>query len=32
LIHGGSVWVASDETEGTTFYAAIPANSTETDS
>jgi len=24
LIHGGSVWVASDETEGTTFYAAIP--------
>ena len=30
LIHGGSVWVASDETEGTTFYAAIPANSTET--
>lgn len=30
LIHGGSVWVASDETEGTTFYAAIPANTTET--
>jgi two-component system sensor histidine kinase KdpD len=29
LIHGGSVWVASDETEGTTFYAAIPANNTE---
>ena len=29
LIHGGSVWVASDETEGTTFYAAIPANRTE---
>jgi two-component system sensor histidine kinase KdpD len=25
LIHGGSVWVTSDETEGTTFYAAIPA-------
>ena len=24
-IHGGSVWVTSDETEGTTFYAAIPA-------
>ncbi len=32
LIHGGAVWVASDETEGTTFYAAIPANCTETDS
>lgn len=30
LIHGGSVWVASDETEGTTFYAAIPSNPTET--
>jgi two-component system sensor histidine kinase KdpD len=25
LIHGGYVWVASDEIEGTTFYAAIPA-------
>jgi K+-sensing histidine kinase KdpD len=25
LIHGGSVWVASDEAEGTTFFAAIPA-------
>ncbi|MGB6973306.1 MAG: ATP-binding protein [Terracidiphilus sp.] len=25
LIHGGYVWVTSDETEGTTFYAAIPA-------
>ncbi len=25
LLHGGSVWVASDETEGTTFFAAIPA-------
>ena len=24
LIHGGSVWVASDESEGTTFCAAIP--------
>ena len=24
LIHGGSVWVTSDEAEGTTFYAAIP--------
>ncbi|HWG20866.1 MAG TPA: ATP-binding protein [Terracidiphilus sp.] len=27
LAHGGSVWVASDETEGTTFFAAIPAAS-----
>jgi two-component system sensor histidine kinase KdpD len=26
LIHGGSVWVTSDETEGTTFFAAIPAS------
>jgi two-component system sensor histidine kinase KdpD len=26
LVHGGSVWVASDETEGTTFFAAIPAS------
>lgn len=25
LIHGGYVWVTSDESEGTTFYAAIPA-------
>ncbi|MFZ0742959.1 MAG: ATP-binding protein [Terracidiphilus sp.] len=25
LIHGGYVWVTSDEDEGTTFYAAIPA-------
>jgi len=25
LLHGGSVWVTSDEVEGTTFYAAIPA-------
>jgi two-component system sensor histidine kinase KdpD len=25
MAHGGSVWVASDEAEGTTFYAAIPA-------
>ncbi len=25
MIHGGSVWVTSDEAEGTTFYAAIPA-------
>ena len=24
-IHGGHVWVTSDEHEGTTFYAAIPA-------
>ncbi len=27
LIHGGYVWVTSDEDEGTTFYAAIPAPS-----
>jgi two-component system sensor histidine kinase KdpD len=26
LIHGGYVWVTSDEMEGTTFYAAIPAS------
>lgn len=25
LAHGGSVWVTSDEVEGTTFFAAIPA-------
>lgn len=25
LIHGGYVWVTSDEHEGTTFFAAIPA-------
>jgi len=25
VAHGGSVWVASDETEGTTFFAAIPS-------
>ena len=25
LIHGGYVWVTSDEIDGTTFYAAIPA-------
>jgi two-component system sensor histidine kinase KdpD len=25
-IHGGYVWVTSDEAEGTTFFAAIPAN------
>jgi len=25
LAHRGSVWVSSDETEGTTFFAAIPA-------
>jgi two-component system sensor histidine kinase KdpD len=24
-VHGGYVWVTSDEVEGTTFYAAIPA-------
>ena len=28
LIHGGTVWLASDETEGTTFYAAIPTSPT----
>jgi two-component system, OmpR family, sensor histidine kinase KdpD len=25
LIHGGNVWVTSDDMEGTTFFAAIPA-------
>ena len=25
MIHGGYVWVTSDEIEGTTFFAAIPA-------
>jgi two-component system sensor histidine kinase KdpD len=25
LIHGGYVWVTSEEVEGTTFFAAIPA-------
>jgi signal transduction histidine kinase len=25
-IHGGYVWVTSDEREGTTFFAAIPAS------
>ena len=25
LIHGGYVWVTSDEDEGNTFYAAIPS-------
>ncbi len=25
IIHGGYVWVTSDEDEGTTFYAAIPS-------
>jgi signal transduction histidine kinase len=24
VIHGGYVWVTSDETAGTTFFAAIP--------
>ena len=27
LAHGGSVWVSSDETEGNTFFAALPARS-----
>jgi two-component system sensor histidine kinase KdpD len=27
LAHGGAVWVASDEAQGTTFFAAIPAPS-----
>lgn len=27
-IHGGYVWVTSDDNEGTTFYAAIPAPAT----
>jgi len=27
LAHGGSVWVSSDEAEGTTFFAALPAHS-----
>ena len=26
LVHGGYVWVTSDEVEGTTFFAAIPAS------
>jgi two-component system sensor histidine kinase KdpD len=26
IMHGGSVWVTSDEVEGTTFFAAIPAS------
>jgi two-component system sensor histidine kinase KdpD len=25
LLHGGSVWVTSDDADGTTFFAAIPA-------
>lgn len=29
LAHGGSVWVASDESEGTTFFAAIPERTAE---
>jgi two-component system sensor histidine kinase KdpD len=29
LAHGGSVWVSSDEVEGTTFYAALPASDSE---
>jgi two-component system sensor histidine kinase KdpD len=27
LAHGGSVWVSSDETDGTIFFAALPARS-----
>jgi two-component system sensor histidine kinase KdpD len=27
LAHGGSVWVASDQASGTTFFAAIPSHS-----
>ena len=27
LAHGGSVWVSSDEAEGTTFFVALPARS-----
>jgi len=27
LAHAGSVWVSSDEAEGTTFFAALPARS-----
>lgn len=26
MAHGGSVWVASDDSEGTTFFAAIPTD------
>jgi len=26
LVHGGNVWVTSDEAQGTTFFAAIPAS------
>lgn len=31
LAHGGSVWVASGEREGTTFYAAIPIRAADGD-
>ena len=27
LVHGGNVWVTSDEQDGTTFYASIPTRS-----
>jgi two-component system sensor histidine kinase KdpD len=27
LAHGGSVWISSDEVEGTTFFAALPLHS-----
>ena len=32
MIHGGYVWVTSDQDEGTTFYAAIPAQARKRDS
>jgi len=32
MIHGGYVWVNSDQDEGTTFYAAIPAQARKRDS
>jgi K+-sensing histidine kinase KdpD len=32
LVHGGYVWVTSDEIEGTTFFAAIPTAAQKRDS